>query len=326
MITTFSRPAARQLRSSIVSLAAVSVACATAEKAGKADSAAGAIANVTTATASGKTEGFNTPESVRYDAALDVFFVSNIAGNPSAKDNNGFISKVEAGNTANSTVLVRGGEGGVTLNAPKGMAVQGDTIWVADIDAIRAFDKNTGKHVRSVSIPKATFLNDVVAAPDGWIYFTDTGLRFDSRGNASQAGEDRVLRVKGDKIESILWGSDLSSPNGLAFDKANFRFVVGPWDADSVYTFAPGSLTKTKLAAGRGQFDGIEVLDDGRVLVSSWADSSVSVVRDGKLEKVVSGVDGPADFGFDTKRNVLAIPRFSANTVDYYKISGGGAQ
>jgi sugar lactone lactonase YvrE len=324
MMTTFSRPAA--LRSSVVALAAASVACTTAEKAGKADSAAGALANVTTATASGKTEGLNTPESVRYDAALDVFFVSNVNGNPSAKDNNGFISKVEAGNTANATVLVRGGAGGVTLNAPKGMAVQGDTLWVADIDAIRGFDKNTGKHVRSISVPKATFLNDVVVAVDGWVYFTDTGLRFDSRGNASQAGEDRVLRVKGDKIEAILWGTDLSSPNGLAFDKTNFRFIVGPWDADSLYTFSAGSLAKTKIATGKGQFDGIEVLDDGRILVSSWADSSVSVIKDGKLEKVVSGIDGAADIGFDSKRNVLAVPRFMANTVEYYKLSGGGAQ
>jgi hypothetical protein len=35
---------------------------------------------------------------------------------------------------------------------------------------------------------------------------------------------------------------------------------------------------------------------------------------------MVSGVNGPADIGVDTKRNVLAIPRLADNKVEYYKI------
>ena len=41
----------------------------------------------------GETDSMKTPESVRYDADLDVFFVSNINGNPSEKDGNGFIAR-----------------------------------------------------------------------------------------------------------------------------------------------------------------------------------------------------------------------------------------
>ncbi|HEX2211075.1 MAG TPA: hypothetical protein VHG93_25555 [Longimicrobium sp.] len=37
---------------------------------------------------------FQTPESVRYGPAQDVFFVSNIADNPSALDGVGFISRL----------------------------------------------------------------------------------------------------------------------------------------------------------------------------------------------------------------------------------------
>ncbi|HEY6108720.1 MAG TPA: hypothetical protein VIV56_07440, partial [Gemmatimonadales bacterium] len=36
-----------------------------------------------------------TPESVLWDSAQDVYFVSNVNGNPSVKDNNGFISRVK---------------------------------------------------------------------------------------------------------------------------------------------------------------------------------------------------------------------------------------
>lgn len=41
--------------------------------------------------------GFQTPESVRCDAARNVFFVSNVAGNPSARDGVWFISLLDPG-------------------------------------------------------------------------------------------------------------------------------------------------------------------------------------------------------------------------------------
>src|SRR3954454_19821057 len=72
----------------------------------------------------GETGGMNVPESVRYDADLDVFFVSNINGNPSVKDGNGFLAVVRADSIGVSRMLVESGKpagGGkaVTLNAPK---------------------------------------------------------------------------------------------------------------------------------------------------------------------------------------------------------------
>ena len=93
----------------------------------------------------GATDSMKTPESVRYDADLDAYFVSNINGNPSQQDGNGFIVEVRAGNTtAWRRCSCEGGKNGVTLNAPKGMAIVGDTLWVADIDVVRAFNKRTG--------------------------------------------------------------------------------------------------------------------------------------------------------------------------------------
>src|SRR5688572_12922227 len=94
---------------------------------------------------------FKTPESVRYDAPMDVYFVSNINGGPTQKDNNGFIATVKP-DSSGMTVLIQGGRDGVTLHAPKGMAIAGDTLWVADIDALRAFNKRTGAAIRSVDL------------------------------------------------------------------------------------------------------------------------------------------------------------------------------
>src|SRR6266480_3691407 len=92
----------------------------------RADSAGGATA-AATATKLGETADMKTPESVRYDPDLDVYFVSNVNGNPSQHDGNGFIAVVRADSTNVVKRLAEGGKNGVALDAPKGMAVVADT-------------------------------------------------------------------------------------------------------------------------------------------------------------------------------------------------------
>lgn len=53
----------------------------------------------------GATDSMKTPESVRYDADLDAFFVSNINGNASEKDGNGFIVRVDSPSLADREPL-----------------------------------------------------------------------------------------------------------------------------------------------------------------------------------------------------------------------------
>src|SRR3712207_268076 len=78
--------------------------------------------------------GARDPESVRYDADLDAYFISMMNGFGSYKDNNGYIVRVPAGEPSQLTIFAESGKNGVRLDAPKGMALQGDTLWVADID------------------------------------------------------------------------------------------------------------------------------------------------------------------------------------------------
>src|SRR3989442_13811403 len=92
-------------------------------------------------------EGFKTPESVKYDAELDLYFVTNINGHPMAKDNNGFISRVRPDGSIESLEFVSGGRGGVVLHAPKGTAIVAGTLWGADINALRGVNKRTGGRV-----------------------------------------------------------------------------------------------------------------------------------------------------------------------------------
>ena len=105
-----------------------------------------------TATKVATVQGFLAPESVLHDSTQDIYFVSNINGSPMAKDNNGFISRVRPDGAVENLKFIEGGRSGVTLNAPKGLALEGDTLWVADIDVVRAFDAKTGAAIDTVSL------------------------------------------------------------------------------------------------------------------------------------------------------------------------------
>jgi hypothetical protein len=218
-----------------------------ADSAGSADARDSAAATARGGSAAGDSarrvgtiEGFNTPESVKYDGDLDVYFVSNINGNPSNKDGNGWIARVKpdsAGGTTTVDTLVRGGRGGATLNAPKGMAIVGDTLWVADIDAVRGFNKRTGAPTRTVNLAsmQATFLNDIALDAAGNVYITDTGIRFAADGSMGKPGKQRIFRFTGaQRTTEAISGDSLGNPNGIAWDAGRNSFVVAPFGSPSV--------------------------------------------------------------------------------------------
>jgi sugar lactone lactonase YvrE len=273
------------------------------------------------ATPAGTTQGLQTPESVRYDADLDVFFIANINGNPARKDGNGWIGRVSAAQPGRADVFLAHGMESVYLHAPKGMAIQGDTLWITDIDIVRGFNKHTGKFVAAIGFwsKNPGFLNDIVLGGDGALYITDTGINFDASGAMQPApGGDRVYRLAGRTITEEVRGDLLAHPNGIAYDSANTRFFLAPYNGKDVQVWRPGALPE-RLVTGPGMYDGIETFK-GRVFVTSWADSAVHVIENGAMRPYVRNLPSPGDIGIDTKRGVIAVPRFNEGRVDYYKL------
>src|SRR2546430_848727 len=202
-------------------------------------------------------EGFLTPESVLHDPAQDIYFVSNINGSPTAKDNNGFISRVRPDGAVENLKFIEGGHGGVTLNAPKGLAIRGDTLWVADIDMVRSFDAKTGAPRDSVSLAGlgAVFLNDIAIAQTGALYITDTGIRFDDVGNVLHPGPDRIFRIGTDRQVTVaVRGDTLGRPNGITLDSVGKRFIVVQFGGRSVLAWKPGDKAPSVIAKGPGGF------------------------------------------------------------------------
>lgn len=264
--------------------------------------------------------GLSTPESALYDAVRDVWYITNIDGVPNDLDNNGYISKVSGDLASVDTFFISGGSAGTTLNGPKGMALLGDTLWVADINAVRGFNVVTGMEVAVVNVDGAVFLNDIAAASDGSLYISDTGVKFGADG-MTHPGPDRIFKLAGRTITEALRFDSAPGPNGLHF-ASDGRLIIAPFATATISAWTVGSPKADSIASGPGGYDGIAQLADGRVLITSWTDSTVHVLTNGTLTPFIKGVPAPADLGVDTKRGHVAVPIFEQNRVEFWKVAG----
>src|SRR5690606_35178107 len=112
---------------------------------------------------------FRVPESVYLDIKNNILYVANIDGKSDQKDGKGFISKLTLDGKVDKLEWVTG------LNAPKGMGLVKNLLYVADLTAVSVIDITTGKVVATHEIEGANFLNDVTASEKGEVYISDSG-------------------------------------------------------------------------------------------------------------------------------------------------------
>ncbi len=253
-------------------------------------------------------EGIQTPESVCYDPATGLLFVSNIGdGGPTGKDGDGFISKINLDGKVAASKWVAG------LDAPKGMRVQNGTLWVSDIDRLVEIDIAKGKIRRRIPVPNATFLNDVACGADGTVYVSDTM-------------NSRILCYRDAKVSVFVKGDNLECPNGLLV--LGDRLIVAAWGrdpADDFSTKIPGRLLsvdlKTKavtpISEGpTGNHDGLESDGSGGFFVTDWILGKIlRVAEDGTVELVAQLKKGTADLAYVPAKKMLVVPQMMENKV-----------
>jgi hypothetical protein len=280
----------------VCALAAAGVACHPAVQLTPASSRVTTVAHA----------GFDGPENVVYDAAADDFLVSNVAWNATARDGNGFISRVAPDGRVVALRWIAGGAKGATLDAPKGLAIHGDTLAVADVGAVRLFDRATGRPLGELPLP-GVLMNDVDFAADGSLWVTDTGPDRGQLPVDTASDMDAIWRVlpSGER-RRVARGLALDRPDGIVVDDGGAVFTTFG-GARLVRVVGTGAQeTIATLPAGR--VDGLHRLADGSLLISSWDARAVwHRGASGALTPVLTGVTSPAGVAVDSRRRHLAV-------------------
>src|SRR5437879_12293239 len=81
--------------------------------------------------------GLKDPAGFIVDPATGSYFISNENGQPTERDNNGFITKLDPDGKISKLKFIEGGADGVTLHAPKRLALIGRPLYAPDLRQVR---------------------------------------------------------------------------------------------------------------------------------------------------------------------------------------------
>lgn len=248
-----------------------------------------------------ETNGFDTPESVLLNSEEGILYISNIGGmNPTEKDGNGFISTMKTNGEISELKWATG------LNAPKGMAISMQMLYVTDIDRLVKISLKSGKVVETIPVKDAVFLNDIAVTKNGSIIISDSkGLTY-------------YMLLDG-KLEKFLHDSSFHFPNGLCVVGDKIFSGVG----DKIISFTEEDSRWSDYILETGGVDGLSKVDDNSFIISDWQGKVHLVYTDRpKVLILDTGMDNinAADFHYESNEKLLFIPTFFHNSVSCYKL------
>lgn len=269
-----------------------------------------------------KFTGLSGPESVVYDVRGDRYLVSNLNGDPltgtiwgRSRTNRGFISLLSPDGQVTDRTWIEDGKRGAKLDAPKGLAISGDLLYVADIAVVRVFDLRTGEPRGEVPVPGATFVADLATGQDGRVYVCDAGV---PDGSFEAKGTDSVFVIEHARAQPLVRGSQLLRPESLAWTPHGL--VVASFESNELYRLDARGAKQDITRTPGGGLTGIVSLGDF-LFVTSWQTSSVLKGKlGGPFEVALSDQKSPGDLGFDSKRGRLLVPHLAEGAVEAFDV------
>lgn len=247
-------------------------------------------------------KGFGHVESVVPSGKF--IFAADIGKNldPAAKDGDGKIVKLDKkGNTIDAEFCKE------KLNAPKGLAINKDILFAADIDRVLAIDINSGQKLYEIDLGKdSSFLNDIAVWDNNTLFVsaTDKNKLF-----KIDLGNKTYTEVKTDQ--------SIAGINGLFCYKKASRLYVNGFGSDNQPNGIIGFIDLkdnkfTRITGLEGYFDGI-FIDKDVLYVSNWVAfekkgviMAISLFNNRSTKiKTIDAIAGPADFYIQNDQMVL---------------------
>ncbi|HZN45752.1 MAG TPA: hypothetical protein VFB56_10490 [Nitrospiraceae bacterium] len=263
--------------------------------------------------------GLESPHSVLADPANNSYYISNVNGEPDARDNNGFITKLNGQAEIVGFKFISGGEQGTTLHAPKGMAFIDQVLYVADVDTLRAFDKNSGKTMMTIAMTSSPLLParplsliDIAANDQGLLFVSDMP------GNTIYKVDTKQRHA----VSVFIHDERLAGPAGVAVHPKTGHIIVVSWEKGSILDISQdGVLTElvsNSFFTSRFQnLSGIDFDRWGNMYVSDLTKGKVWRMQPNKKFQVIAEfLPAPADVGIDRVNNLILVPYQQANVAE----------
>jgi hypothetical protein len=261
--------------------------------------------------------GLESPNSFVGDPAGKEYFISSVNGDPEARDNNGFITKVDGEGKILNLKFIQGGIVDVMLHAPKGMALVGGTLYVADLDQLKGFDKTIGKALTVVSFPPLSpkdvvSLTDVTAASEQILYASD------QRSNTIY----RIDIAASHRVSVLIHDDRLAGPAGIAVHPKTGHIIAVSWERGAILDISPeGRLTElvsNGFFSSRFQnLSGVDFDRWGNMYVSDFTRGKIwRMTRDNRFQVIAEYLPSPADISIDRANNLILVPYHYAHAAE----------
>ena len=241
---------------------------------------------------------FTGSESTLYNEDNDVIYVSCGNTNSSEKDGDGFIAVLNPDGSVKNMDWTTG------LNAPKGMAILNNSLYVTDIDEVVQIDLSNGEVTNKYPVENAKFLNDV--ATDGSvIYFSDM------RDNKVYKLSDGSYELVAENVTKI---NGLETHNGTLYG-LNAEGLI-KFDDKGGY-----NILTDEVQGG----DGLVILDEDTFIASRWA-GQIFYIDGDEVTKVVDTSpekSNTADITYIPDEKLIIVPTFLKNEVAAYRLDKG---
>ena len=204
------------------------------------------------------------------------------------------------------------------LNDPKGLLVEGNTIYVTDVDEIKkvSFDGNVSPWIGPKDFPrKISFLNDLTIDRNTIIYVSDSGevVNGERRGGA-------VYRISSTGKVSLLVDSandpNIQAPNGLLAFQRGF-LMVADFTTGVLSRIRLRNFSVEKMAEGFGGGDGL-AFSGTKLYISDWKGGkiwSIDLTAPGQNPKLFKeGFTNPADIDVTSDGKFLVVPEMMKAT------------
>lgn len=260
------------------------------------------------------------PYSFVSDAAGKEYFISSVNGEPDARDNNGFITKLDSNGKIIHRKFIQGGVGDTTLHAPKGMALADHVLYVADLEMLRGFDARTGKPV--VAIPMLPANTSPSGAPSAHL----SDVASDGKGilYCSDQLNNTIYRVDLASQRPTILVSDkmLAGPSGIAVHPKTGQIMVVSWDKGKIFEISPDGGVTEIFSNGffSSRFQNLRGVDFdrwGNMYTSDFTTGKVwRMTRDKRFQVIAEYLPSPGDLGIDRTNNLILVPYQSVHAAE----------